>query len=331
MAEAPGNPAAVAAPAAGDTKTPAAGDGKAPAAPAAGDGKTIVGDGTEAKAVADKAAADAADAAKWPEDWREQVAGTDDKQLKRLQRYNTPGDAMRALGALQVRINSGELRSKKPKDADEATVTKWREENGLPADAKGYDIKVDDKQITVDGKAVNVPKAILPMLLDTSHALDLSQDQVKGIVKFWSDTTNAQVEARNESDAKYKDDQIDVLTNDWGADFKPNLARANAIFAMLPKEVTGLLVGGRLADGTPIGSNAGVLKAFAELHRMYDPSSTLTRDGDGNAGGNITDRIAAIEKIMRDDRPTYNKDEAMQAELRNLYAARDRGKEREAA
>src|SRR6267378_8542981 len=53
-------------------------------------------------------AAPAAPAQTWPDDWREQIYGSDQKLLARLQRYGSVKDVANALVAAQNRISSGE-------------------------------------------------------------------------------------------------------------------------------------------------------------------------------------------------------------------------------
>jgi len=60
--------------------------------------------------------------------------------------------------------------------------------------------------------------------------------------------------------------------------------------------------------------------------RTINPVATVVPGAGANIAGAIDDEITSIEKMMRTDRQAYNKDEKMQARLRELYGARERAK-----
>src|SRR5690242_14053786 len=86
------------------------------------------------------ATAPAAPAQIWPEDWRQQIAGNDEKYAKRLERYGSIKDVANALIATQNQISAGELRSALKANATPEETAAWRAENGIPEAPEKYDL-----------------------------------------------------------------------------------------------------------------------------------------------------------------------------------------------
>jgi len=82
------------------------------------------------------------------------------------------------------------------------------------------------------------------------------------------------------------------------------------------------LLRGRLADGTPIGSSPEVLRFLVGLAREKNPAGVVVPSGVATAQS-VSDEIQKIEKVMRDDRAAYNRDEKMQARYRQLLEWRN--------
>src|SRR5258706_2296567 len=78
----------------------------------------------------------------WPEDWRDQLVGNDEKLLKRMQRYASPRDVANALIAAQNRISSGELRSALKANATPEEAAAWRAQDSIPQAPEKNDPKM---------------------------------------------------------------------------------------------------------------------------------------------------------------------------------------------
>ena len=80
--------------------------------------------------------------ATWPEDWRVQIAGEDEKALKQLGRYQSPADIWTKARALEQRITSGELKDYSPfpeKGSDDDKAA-WRANNQIPEAPGKYEL-----------------------------------------------------------------------------------------------------------------------------------------------------------------------------------------------
>src|SRR5512135_169053 len=58
---------------------------------------------------ADAAPADKAIVPDWPDDWREKLAGNDEKALKRLGRFASPAGIFKSFRELEAKFSRGEL------------------------------------------------------------------------------------------------------------------------------------------------------------------------------------------------------------------------------
>lgn len=255
----------------------------------------------------------------WGDGWREHLAAGDEKVMARLQRFNTPGDIFQSYRAMEQRMSSGELKSALPKDAKPEEVTKWRQENGIPEVPEKYDLKFDDGLVIGDDD-----KPVIGEFLKVAHAANLTNDQTKGAVKWYYDEIERQLAERQEQDKTAEKNAQDALRADWGNDYRGNINRVHALLDMAPTGVKDALLNGRMADGTPVGSHPDMLRFLSMVSRQLNPVGTVVPGAGANIGNAIEDEITAIEKTMREDRKTYNKDEKMQARYRELLSARER-------
>ena len=81
-------------------------------------------------------------------------------------------------------------------------------------------------------------------------------------------------------------------------------------------------------DGTALFNSPEFVEFFVGLAREFNPVLAVM-GGDGRPlGKGIEDEIASIEKLMRENRPAYNRDEKLQARYRTLLDARIKQQER---
>lgn len=293
--------------------------GSAPAPAPTGSG-TLVGSDP-----ADKAIAAPAD---WPADWREKIAAGDTKELARLQRLgSSPADVYKAYRALEAKLSSGQLKSAKPAEgATPEEVTAWRKENGIPDSADGY--------VPELGNGVVLGEADKP-LLDGFKAAALNANmtpaQFNETLKWYYaeiDNFRAQQEA---TDSSYHAKAEDTLRKEWGNDYRPNINAINNITALAPEGVAERFLGGRTADGKKIGDDPGIIKWLAAIAKEFNPAAAYIPVGTAAPGKAIGDRIGEIEGMMRDRNSDYWRNDAIQAEYRDLIDARERYQGRGAA
>ncbi len=261
----------------------------------------------------------------WPDNWRDRVANGDAKVLSRLARYASPDAALAALNSLQEKVARGELRSALPKDATPEQIKAHNAEHGIPESPDKYELKLKDGLVV--GKD---DKPFVDEFLKGLHGAGMNNAQASAAVNWYYDMQDAQSEAQATKDSETARASEDVLREEWGKEFRPNMNLMHSLLDMAPPGLKDLLLHGRLSDRPAIGSSPAALRWLVGLAREINPAGALT-GASGTAGADsIETEINGIEKTMREDRAAYNKDEKMQARYRELLGARDSLKARAA-
>lgn len=236
----------------------------------------------------------------WPENWRLDMAGGDEKLAKQLERYQNPGDVSKALLAAQQRIRSGEYRrvTPPPDGKDEAALAAWREENGLPKDAAEYSFDGVVEGFSME-KADPTTKAALTEFQKTFHGANLTKDQAAGVMKGITAVTMKQMEEQAIADAEYGDTAEDTLRAEWGAEYRKNVeANLKFLKQKLGDEGALGLLRARTPDGRILGDNPALSKLINEMVRMDGGDEIY--GGGGDAKG-VDSRIAEIQALMGTD------------------------------
>lgn len=261
---------------------------------------------------------DAGSKGSWRDDWRETMAKGDAKVLGRLQRYASPEALSDALIAAQNRISSGDLKPVLKKDATPEQVAEWRSANGVPETPDKYDLGKDIK-LTDQGKA------FMERYLPIAHAANMTPEQVKANLGFIAEMNKGEAQQRATRDVELEESGEEALRAEWGGEYKRNITFIhNLLDGAATPEFKNKLLGGRLADGTPIGSDPAALRFLMGLALVQNPTGTLVPGFNNNPAQGVEEEIAKIETLMKTDRAAYNKDEKAQARLRELYGAREK-------
>lgn len=266
------------------------------------------------------------DAAAWGDKWRETYAADDPKLLARLQRYQSPKAALDALVAAQNRISSGELKAPLGANATPEEVAAFRTQNGIPEKPEGYLEKLPDGLVIGDAD-----KPMFESFAKGLHDLNADPKIAQYAVKWYNEFQEQQGTKLAEGDATARQTTEDELRAEWGNDYRANINHITGFLSQAPKGVADLVTNARSADGKAILNDPNVMRWFAQIAREANPVGIIVPNTGGNAGETIDSEIAKIEKVMRDDRTSYNKDEKMQGRLRDLYDARGTLKARSGA
>lgn len=260
----------------------------------------------------------------WPEDWVARASKGDEKAQKILARFASPEALAESYLAAQAKIRSGELKSALPKNAKPEELTAWRKENGIPEKPEDYDLKFESGLVI--GEA---DKPIIDGFLKYAHEKNLAPDQVKGNIEWYYQEQKRQTDERLAKDDEESRTVTAELAEEWGGQFKRNINMVEGLLNSFPESVRDQLKGARLPDGTGLFNNKEFLRGMAALALEVNPSGTLAPAG-GNQVETVESEIGKIEKVMRENRREYNKDEAMQARYRDLLVAREKLQKRAA-
>lgn len=261
----------------------------------------------------------------WPDDWRARMVAdiadpaVKDKELKQLGRYASPGEVHRKARALEQRLSSGELKSTLPKNAKPEELTAWRAEAGIPETPDKYDLDLGGGLVV--GEA---DRPLVDKFLAAAHGTNQTPDQVKASLRAYYEVNENITAQRQDDDRRIQEESTDTLRTEWGPEFRRNL---NLISGLLDKtcspEIKDQFLAGRLANGTPIGSSPEALKMLLGLALVDNPAGTVVPGSGGNMAGAVDEEIGKIEKVMKTDRRSYNKDQKMQDRYVELITARE--------
>lgn len=259
----------------------------------------------------------------WPEDWREQIYGSDPKLLSRLQRYASVKDVANALVAAQNRISSGELKSALKANATSEEAAAWRLENGIPESPDKYDL-------TMQGGIVfgEEDKPFIESFTKAAHAANFHPEQVKAALAWYHKDRESQIEVMAAKDAQQRDAARDELIAEWGVnDFKRNSNQIMSLLDTAPTGVKDFILMARGPDDQALFNNPNVLRFFDSVARQINPVATVVPGHTGNIGAAIGDEIQKLEKMMGSKASEYWKGpnaEKNQARYRELVGARER-------
>ena len=254
----------------------------------------------------------------WPDDWRAKMAGEDEKVLKQLERFQSPEALSKAYLAAQAKIRSGELKSTEPpKEDDEAGWKAWREERGIPQDAKDYDLPM-----MLDGNYEEMDdagKQTVDMFRSAFHELNLDQGTAAKVMEVANTAATQQLERQAQQDAFNQEAIEDGLRVEWGAEYRSNIA-LNAKF-MEDKLGDGWqqVIMARQPDGARLADNIQFAKLLNAAARAE--GGTTLESGDTVIGKSAEARIEEIRTVMQSDYGRY-KTEGLDKEYAKLIEAR---------
>lgn len=260
--------------------------------------------------------------ATFPADWREQIAGGDDKELNRLKRFASPNDVYKAYLEADKKINSTSVKPVLPKDATPEQLADYRKAAGVPETPDKYDTTLPDGMVI--GEA---DKPVVDGYLAYAHENNIPADIVKqNLAWYFGEYQKGEI-ARQESDKNFQIESEESIRKEWGADFKANINSIIGLTETMGEETSNLLMFGRTADGKIIGDDPRMLKLLANWAREINPVQTVVPGAGNNAPAMIDTELAELTKLSGDKNSKYwSKDEGpkLQQRMRDLLEAKER-------
>jgi hypothetical protein len=274
-------------------------------------------------------------ASRFPESWRDDLAGADKAFRRTLDRFDSPAALAKAYKEFMTRLSSGDLKAVKPPPADatpEQAAT-WRAEQGLPQDAASY---VDGLQLgdgTVAGEAEH---ALLASFADEAVKGRWTADQYNQAVSWYFAVQDRLAAARDHTDAAFRDQAAGDLMREWGHDYAANRNAVAQFFdRSFPADFRDAMLTARLPDGTILANHPAFNRAILEVAKSLNPGGAVLPNASGGGLSGVESRIAEIEgKYMRAPHGSdlwksyWNGDSGarMQQEYRGLLAAREQSR-----
>ena len=189
------------------------------------------------------------------------------REEKSLTNFNNMEDFVKSYLHAQKLVGSDKI----PVPNKHATDEDWNEvfkRLGAPNDPEGYkysfkDEEVDQEQI----KAFN----------QTAHKLGLLPKQAEGLIKFYNEFNNTQAQALEEQAATAQLNTEAELKKEFGPQYAKRLDQAKKLaINSLGQE---FLENTYLKDGSRLGDNMTVIKAFSDLADKLSEDEIIKGDG----------------------------------------------------
>jgi len=259
----------------------------------------------------------------WPDQWRQEMAGGDEKRLKMLERINSPLDLGKSWFESQKVISSRKPVVEKPgADSTPEQVAAYRESMGIPEDPSGYNLDFEDG--TVVGEDV---KPQLDGYLKYAHESGLPPDVVKNTVGWYLKDIEAQQEIMREANDEARINGTAELRSEWGGEFQGNMNAIHSLFTNAPEGTMERLLGSAGPDGLKWANNPDNIKWLVATAKELNPTATLVPPGPDQAGS-IDAEIDKIKSLMnspdKSERDKYWKDDKMQSRFAQLNQAKVR-------
>ncbi len=266
---------------------------------------------------------------KYPENWREDYVKErkgDDKMLNRLKRYASPEAALDALISVQNKIHAGELTSKTefPEQGTPEEQAAWREQHGVPEKPDGYELKLADGLVPGEDD-----QPMIESFMERAHKNNWPNEMVNEAVQWYFDTQAEETQLVHDQDLELKQTVEDSFRAEWGSDYRKNIQMIGAYLNTGPAGMSEKILGARLQDGTPLGSDPDILHFLVDKAREHMPEGDVTTvPGDTSTQLKaIDDELAQLRELMRDKNSKYWKGEEsqkLQARYRQLLDGQER-------
>lgn len=262
--------------------------------------------------------------ATWPENWRDQLAGNDDKLKNLLNRYTSPDAFAKAFKELRTAYDS-----KKPAKAEEVELPEnptpeqlaaYRKAKGVPEKPEDYEFEVQEGRELGDGEY-----AIFMDFAKHMHERNIPANMVKEVSSWFLDYQEIAAQKAAEMAYQARQTTEEKLRAEWGPDYKANVnMMANVLQEHLGSQTQDLL-SKPFADGSRLGDNELFIRLMAEVSRKVGGSSAELYTTDvATSGKSLEARRAELMKMMNDADPLVRKKywaPDTQAELQRITAA----------
>jgi hypothetical protein len=167
-------------------------------------------------------------------------------------------------------MSRGELRSTLKAGASADELARWRQENGIPSEPKGY--KVNMPQGRAQPKEDD---AFLQSFLKTAHASNYTQAQVDAAIAGFYSEVDRQEQALDEKGKEAIQKADERLRDEWKGEYTLNKNLAEAFLARAPAGFKDLFMEGYLANHMPMRSSVELWRWLAQSEREINPTATV--------------------------------------------------------
>jgi hypothetical protein len=232
------------------------------------------------------------------DDWRTRLAGDDSKLLGYLGRYTSE----KAFVEAAKKDREAARNAPKPlsDDPTEEELAAYRTNFDVPDKPEGYLEKLPEGLVVGEDD-----RPIVDEFLAAMHEKNAPGSVTAAAIDTYYKIVEKQEAAIAERVAAAKTQAEDALREEWGADYRRNVNITQSYLETLPEAVQDAITDGFDGKGTPLGSNAAIVKWLAGLALEANPVATVVPGAGSNQASAIADEMANLEKLMGDTNSDY--------------------------
>jgi hypothetical protein len=261
--------------------------------------------------------------ANWPENWRDQLAGSDDKLKNLLNRYTSPDAFAKAFKELRTAYDSKKPAKddvELPENPTEEQLAAYRKAKGVPERPEDYEFEVEEGRELNDGEYT-----IFMDFAKHMHERNIPASMVKEVSSWFLDYQEIADQKAAEMAYQARQQTEETLRAEWGPDYKANVnMMANVLQEHLGSRTQELLAK-QFTDGSRLGDNEMFIRLMADLSRKVGGSSAELYTTDvATSGKSLEARKDELMKMMNDPDPIVRKKywaPDTQAELQRITAS----------
>lgn len=256
---------------------------------------------------------------KWPETWRADWSGGDEKIAKMLERLSDPGALVKSYAEAANKIRSGELAKPLAKDATPEQVAEWRKGNGIPEKPDGYFEQMPNGLVIGEDD-----KALFTEFAAAMHETNASPAQMHKAIEWYYGMQDDALAKAAQADKEQATKATDTLRQDWGGDYRANINVAMSFLDTLGPDLKPLFMDATLPDGTRMFNNPDILKWIVGQAREINPVGPVVPGGGTDQIQSITNELNGLKSMMSNESSEYwkgPKADANQARYRQLVEA----------
>lgn len=184
-----------------------------------------------------------------------------------------------------------------PKNPSEEQLTKIHQYLGVPETADKYDVVVDGNIVTEE---------IASNFKGIAHKLNLTPNQVNGVMEYYKSTVNTSQEEISRQQESLKEETINNLKKEWGQAYEDKLA---GVKGLLGKFGDSDIYELQLASGLKFGDDPRVIKYFSQMADFVNQSTSEDTIADATQTRKLTpnEAQAEIDAIMNSPEYTDKK------------------------
>jgi len=273
---------------------------------------------------AEPAAEPAKETTAWPDDWRDKLAGGDEKLKNMLSRYTAPDAFAKAFkeqrDALAKKPAAKDDVGDLPENPTDEQMAAWRKAKGVPEKPEDYEFEVPEGKELSDGEY-----DILMDFAKAMHGNNMPADQVKKISSWFLEYEDIVAQKNAEKAYEARVETEEKLRAEWGPDYRANVNLMSNVLQEHLGTAAPEFLSAQMMDGSRLGDNETFIRLMAEVSRKIGGSTAELYTTDVHTTGQgLEARKAELMKMINDPDPIVRKkyhSPEVQAELMRVQTA----------